>query len=69
MELTEGEKSSILWEKLFVYFTQRLESNRIALECAATEKDSDKLRGRIAEDKLFIGLNEEIPDTGANIEV
>jgi hypothetical protein len=69
MELTEGERFSTLWIKLSEYFEDRLRSNRLALEGPVTEKDADKLRGRIAEDKLLMSLSEEVSKTVPNVEV
>jgi hypothetical protein len=69
MELTEGEKLSALWIKLYGYFEARLNSNRLTLEGPVSEKEADKLRGRIAEDKLFLNLHEDVPKTIPNLEV
>lgn len=69
MELTDGEKLNPLWIKLYDYFEVRLNTNRIALEGSVAEKEADKLRGRIAEDKLLMSLNEEISQTIPNLEV
>ena len=69
MELTVGERLTPLWMKLSEFFEARLKSNRVLLEGNVTEKEADKLRGRIAEDKLFLDLNVEIPKTLPNLEV
>lgn len=70
MELTSGEQLNPLWIKLFTHVKDRLESNRLLLEVALTEKEADKLRGRIAEDKLFLALNDEPPPmTVPNVEM
>lgn len=67
MQLTEGEKLHPLWVKLLEHLDARLLSNRIALEHATNEKEADKLRGRIAEDKLFLALNDEVSETVPNV--
>ena len=69
MELTNGEKLHPLWIKLYAYFETRLHSNRLALEGPVSDKEADKLRGRIAEDKLFMDLHNEVPQTLPNLEV
>jgi hypothetical protein len=69
MELTYGEKLSPLWVKLLEHFHARLESNRVALEIETDEKKADKIRGRIAEDKIFLGLDVEVSETVPNVEV
>jgi hypothetical protein len=69
MQLTEGEKTSLLWIKLYGFFEDRLKSNRLLLEGSANEKESDKLRGRIAEAKLCMSLHDEVSPTVPNVEV
>jgi hypothetical protein len=69
MILTHADKMSPLWVKLLDYLHARLESNRVALEIASDEKTADKIRGKIAEDKLLLGLDQEIPETVPNVEV
>ncbi len=69
MELTDGERLSPLWIKLSEFFEARLASNRLTLESSISEKEADKVRGRIAEDKLFLGLNDEVPTTVPNLDV
>jgi len=69
MELSNGEKLNPVWIKFCGYLNERIESNRLLLESAGDEKTSDKLRGRIAEDKLLLALNDEIPPTVPNVEM
>lgn len=55
--LTEGDKISPVWIKLMAYWECRLQALRIQNDGVKHETDTGLLRGRIAELKTFISLN------------
>lgn len=60
-ELTEGDLVSPTWGKIKRHLDSRLKVLREQLEQDVDERKSAKIRGQIAEVKLFIGLADDRP--------
>lgn len=56
MKLTEQERHSELWRKLKAHFEARLQKHRVANDKAQAAEETAKLRGRIAELKELMNL-------------
>lgn len=61
IELTEGDLVSPTWGKINIYLTKRLAHLRNQLEQDVDERKSTRIRGQIAEVKLFLGLADDRP--------
>ena len=59
MKLTDEERRSALWRKLSAHAESRLQSLRIQNDGDKDAAETAKLRGRIAEVKVFLALGEE----------
>lgn len=62
MVLTRDERMSPLWRKLIEHWEENLDMYRCQNDGAKTEADTAHLRGRIAEVKANLALNNERPD-------
>jgi len=56
MKLTEGEKLSAVWQKLEPHLKERLTTLRAQNDGELDELSTARLRGRIAELKLILSL-------------
>lgn len=61
MTLTEKERNSELWVKLKAHLEQRMQELRESNDSDLEPKDTAHVRGRIAECKEFIHLEEPAP--------
>lgn len=59
--LTHVEKDSPLWNRLMGYLDARLKRLRIENDADRTPEQTARLRGRIDEVKLMMGLNNDQP--------
>lgn len=59
--LTPFEKATPIWGRLFQDWQTRLEQLRSKLEGDITEVEAAKLRGRIAEIRANLSLDNEVP--------
>jgi hypothetical protein len=62
MELTHTDKQTGLWEKLRTHLQERLALLRAQNDNDADASATDKQRGRIAEIKLLLALENERPE-------
>ena len=60
-ELTEGDLVSPTWGKIKRHLDSRLAHLREQLEQDVSEQKSARIRGQIAEVKLFLGLADDRP--------
>jgi len=56
--LSLSEIQGATWAKVLAYLNQRLESKRVENDNTKTAKETEKLRGRIAEIKNLIALGQ-----------
>lgn len=61
MILSASDKLNPLWISLMSHWTARLEQQRMQLEGNKSETDTAVLRGRIAEIRACMRLNNEVP--------
>lgn len=59
--ITQGDRMNPLWGKMMDLWQQRLDELRKLNDRPQSEENTATLRGRIAEIKALIALNEEIP--------
>jgi hypothetical protein len=59
--LVPHDLQSAVWVKLSKYLTARLEDHRARLEGDLDEKETTRLRARIAECKAFLALADILP--------
>lgn len=59
--LSEEEKRNPLWTRLMKHFEERLQELRLMNDATRSEVDTANLRGKIAEIKELIRLNEFRP--------
>lgn len=60
--LTTEEKQSPLWRGLLAHWEDRLAQLRTQNDGAKTEAETANLRGRIAQVKADIAMNNDLPD-------
>lgn len=58
-ELSAHERHSELWKRLKKHFEERLEAHRRNNDEPASDERTARLRGRIAETKYIIGLDQD----------
>lgn len=56
------ERRSPLWRKLVEHYEARLQVLREKNDNSMTNDESEKLRGRIVEVKVFLGLDSDGPE-------
>ena len=61
MILSPSDKLNPLWVRLMSHWNARLEQHRTQLEGNKSETDTAIFRGRIAEIRACMRLNEEVP--------
>jgi mRNA-degrading endonuclease RelE of RelBE toxin-antitoxin system len=61
LELTPGERVHPTSQKIFTYLEERLEAVRRELEKSKTEQETNILRGRVAEVRMFMGAWDDEP--------
>lgn len=61
MKLTELEKQSALWQKLKKHAEERIQKLRTDNDKDMDERATQKLRGRIAEAKYWLELDQPPP--------
>ena len=59
--LTHIERQSPMWGRLMAHFAEQVELLRNQLEGPKSESDTARLRGRIAELRSVMALNDEVP--------
>ena len=59
MELTRSERHSALWLKIVAHLDEKLMTRRVQLEAPLDLDSTNRTRGRIAELKDLLKLNEE----------
>lgn len=60
--LTPGEKNTPLWAKLVEHYGSRLEHLRETNDARKSDVDTADTRGRIAEVKEFLALDQDPPE-------
>lgn len=63
--ITKGDKTAVVWVKLMARYRARLELLRSQNDGAASEVDTAMLRGRIAEVKAILALDNDSPQESA----
>ncbi len=58
-ELTYGEKSHPIWQKIYKHFVEELEHERVELEKSHDEKATAEIRGKIRAIRTMLRLNDE----------
>lgn len=64
--LNAAEKNSAVWLKIKAHLEERLEKVRLQNDADLTPDQTAKLRGRIAEIKSFLALENPPPSIKAN---
>ena len=62
LSLSKEEKRSTLWAKLSEHLNERLDSLRVQNDADKSDIETARLRGRIAEVKMFLSLEKDLPD-------
>lgn len=67
--LDHADEASPCWQKLKAHYERRLADLRVRLEMTSlTDNESAVLRGRIAEVKALLAINNELPSIASQQE-
>ena len=61
MVLTQSERHSSTWMKIKVHLEERLSAQRLRLEGTLDLDETNRVRGRIAELKTCLKLEDDVP--------